>query len=143
MENSVTQEEDVWYLQNMSTRIPLPEPTASDNRELLDNYFFQLAYHQFQFQSGGSTNDIARTLILYRDIPRLLANEGAKLVVDLDADFRKITGMSIETFLWTGFFLYTKVVNFPVFDDSFAERSLNCLLHGLRLTVCIGLCTLP
>ena len=72
----------------------------------LDELYVQLAYQQFQFQTGGSSIEMGRTLVLFRDISAGMTSPPASQTFDLMAEFESFAGMSMERFMWCGHAVY-------------------------------------
>lgn len=79
-----------------------------------DELYVQLAYQQFQFQTGGSSIELARTLVLFRDISSQMTSPPASQTFDLMAEFESFAGMPMERFMWCGAAVYGATVDAAV-----------------------------
>ncbi len=86
----------------------LPSLLATEPPEslLLEQVFFQIAKQQFPFQTGADMYAFGRSIVLFRDVPNLLASNEHTPPMNLDGKFREITGMSLIQFMWTGLLVW-------------------------------------
>lgn len=110
-ESQTPSAKDVIFLQNQMTNLPSYFTTESHGAETLDQLFFQLSFQQFPFQEKAEWNDLGRTALLYRSVPKVLAREGTSPPSDLEAAAKTIYGMTLGQFIWCGFFVYSHSLN--------------------------------
>ena len=89
-------------LQNQITNLPTFFTTKPTGEVSLEEFLFQTANQQFPFQEKWAGFGLARGLIMYRRIPPLLASEGYKVPFDVEKEFRRVVGMPMGQFVWSG-----------------------------------------
>ncbi len=102
--------DDIILLENQVSNLPSYFTTDEQGELRPEHLFFQLAKQQFQFQTGGGNYDLGRSIILFKDIPKILRSEDVP-APDLEGIFMQITGMSIGQFMWAGFLVWARCKN--------------------------------
>ena len=112
-------------LENRIQNLPSFFTTKPVTDSMVDELLFQLSFQQFPFQSHGERAAFGRTLVLYRDIPRILRDEGFGPSLDLEGAFMDLWGMSLLQFMVTGFVIASQALANPAIRVSELRRFMS------------------
>jgi len=109
--NTRPTERDIIFLQNQIQNLPTHFTTELPDSIGPDELFLQLSFQQFPFQRKREWTAVGRTMLLFREVPKVLSSEGDPPPFDLEKVAQSIYGMSLSQFIWIGLFIYSHSLN--------------------------------